>query len=71
MIAGEHVTIRQTVEGGTMSRMRLSCLSESVITTRATGAEGNRAPNQLLVPRLLWDIGAHHGAAGRVHPGLE
>jgi nucleoside-specific outer membrane channel protein Tsx len=35
------------------------------------GAEGNGVANQLLVPRLLWDIGAHHGAAGRVYLGLE
>jgi len=35
------------------------------------GDEGNGTANQLLVPRLLWDIGAHHGAAGRVYLGLE
>ncbi|WP_323761234.1 hypothetical protein [Maricaulis sp.] len=35
------------------------------------GAEGPGVANQLLVPRLLWDIGAHHGASGRVFLGLE
>ncbi|WP_291842427.1 hypothetical protein [Maricaulis sp.] len=35
------------------------------------GAEGSGVANQLVVPRLLWDVGAHYGTAGRIWLGLE
>jgi nucleoside-specific outer membrane channel protein Tsx len=35
------------------------------------GSEGNGVANQFIVPRLLWDIGALNGDAGRLYLGIE
>jgi nucleoside-specific outer membrane channel protein Tsx len=35
------------------------------------GAEGAGVANQLIVPRLLWDIGALHDQPGRLYLGIE
>jgi nucleoside-specific outer membrane channel protein Tsx len=35
------------------------------------GSEGSSAANQLISPRLLWDIGAHAGAPARLYFGVE
>jgi nucleoside-specific outer membrane channel protein Tsx len=35
------------------------------------GGEGNGVANQFIVPRLLWDIGALSGEAGRLYLGVE